>query len=541
MGGCLTTEKVVTNEGNAASPAPKGKEPENQSPPKTSQQQGTGAAPAGDKQANTAHKAKDKKKSENFILGKETPDVNSQYLLGKVLGRGQFGTTRLAVERSTNANYACKSISKRKLTTAEDVEDVRREIQIMHHLAGNDNIVTLKEAFEDKHSVHLIMELCGGGELFDRIVARGHYSEKDAAGLIRTMVRVVAHCHSLGVMHRDLKPENFLFADTSEAATLKATDFGLSVFYKPDDVYRDIVGSAYYVAPEVLRRHYNKEADLWSCGVILYILLSGVPPFWGDTEQQIFDSILKGRLDFSSDPWPKISPSAQDCVKRMLVQDPRRRATADDILQHEWMKENGVASEAPLDSAITQRMKRFANLNKLKKEALKVIASNMAVEEVTGLRQLFKGIDSDGSGTITVEELRNALAKQKKPAVEAELANLIEAADIDGDGTIDYEEFLAATIHLSKLNKEENLKLAFEHFDKDSSGFISRDELKEALKKVQGMSLENLDEILNNMDKDKNGMIDYEEFCTMMRGDDDIGFTKLKGRLNLTGKDIPET
>lgn len=111
-----------------------------------------------------------------------------------------------------------------------------------------------------------------------------------------------------------------MLADTSESATLKATDFGLSVFFKGDEVYRDIVGSAYYVAPEVLRRHYSKEADIWSCGVILYILVCGVPPFWGDTEQQIFDSILKGRLDFSSDPWPTISLQAQDCIKRMLVQ-----------------------------------------------------------------------------------------------------------------------------------------------------------------------------------------------------------------------------
>jgi len=469
-------------------------------------------------------------------LGKDSPDIHSLYTLGRTLGRGQFGTTRLAVEKSTNLHYACKSISKRKLSTPEDIEDVRREIQIMHHLAGHPHIVTLKEAFEDKHTVHLVMELCGGGELFDRIVARGHYSEKDAATLIRTIVKVVAHCHSLGVIHRDLKPENFLLADTSEDAQLKATDFGLSVFFKGDEIYRDIVGSAYYVAPEVLRRHYSKEADIWSCGVILYILLSGVPPFWGDTEQQIFDSILKGRLDFSSDPWPKISQHAQDCVKKMLVQDPRRRATADEILQHEWMKENGVASDSPMDSAVAVRIKKFANLNKLKKEALKVIAKNMAVEEVTGLRQLFKGIDVDGSGTITVEELRSALRKQKKPVVEAELSELITGADIDGDGTIDYEEFLAATIHLSKLNKEENLKTAFEHFDKDNSGFITKDELQMALKEVQNLSLENIEQILNDVDKDNNGKIDYDEFCTMMRGDDDVGVHQLKAGLNLAGQ-----
>ena len=175
-------------------------------------------------------------------------------------------------------------------------------------------------------------ELCSGGELFDSIVDRGHYSERDAAAMTRTIVRVVAHCHSLGVVHRDLKPENFLLAskDTDEP-TLKATDFGLSAFYRPGQIFTDVVGSAYYVAPEVLRRSYGKEADIWSCGVVLYIMLSGVPPFWGETEQQIFDSILKGELDLTSDPWPKISESAKDCVRRMLNPDPKKRATADEV------------------------------------------------------------------------------------------------------------------------------------------------------------------------------------------------------------------
>ena len=151
----------------------------------------------------------------------------------------------------------------------------------MHHLAGHPNIVTLKGAFEDKHDVHIVMELCSGGELFDRIAARGHYSERAAAILTKTIVSVVDYCHKNNVIHRDLKPENFLLADKREDAPLKVTDFGLSVFYKEGEVFTDTVGSAFYVAPEVLKGKYGKEADVWSCGVILYILLSGTPPFWG--------------------------------------------------------------------------------------------------------------------------------------------------------------------------------------------------------------------------------------------------------------------
>lgn len=171
------------------------------------------------------------------VLGRPMEDVRSIYIFGGELGRGQFGVTYLVTHKQTREKFACKSIATRKLINKDDVDDVRREVQIMHHLTGHRNIVELKGTFEDKHHVHLVMELCAGGELFDRIIARGHYSERAAAGLCRQMVTVVHYCHSMGVMHRDLKPENFLFLSSDESSPLKATDFGLSVFFKPG-IYR---------------------------------------------------------------------------------------------------------------------------------------------------------------------------------------------------------------------------------------------------------------------------------------------------------------
>lgn len=167
------------------------------------------------------------------VLQRETDNLKEFFSLGKKLGQGQFGTTFLCVEKETGREYACKSMAKRKLVTDEDVEDVRREIQIMHHLAGHPNVISIKGAYEDAMAVHVVMELCAGGELFDRIIQRGHYTERKAAELIRTIVGVVEACHSLGVMHRDLKPENFLFVSQQEDSLLKTIDFGLSVFFKP--------------------------------------------------------------------------------------------------------------------------------------------------------------------------------------------------------------------------------------------------------------------------------------------------------------------
>jgi calcium-dependent protein kinase len=167
------------------------------------------------------------------VLGHPTPNLRDLYALGRKLGQGQFGTTYLCTELATGVDYACKSISKRKLITKEDIDDVRREIQIMHHLSGHRNVVAIKGAYEDQLYVHIVMELCAGGELFDRIIQRGHYSERKAAELTRIIVGVVEACHSLGVMHRDLKPENFLLANKDDDLSLKAIDFGLSVFFKP--------------------------------------------------------------------------------------------------------------------------------------------------------------------------------------------------------------------------------------------------------------------------------------------------------------------
>lgn len=167
------------------------------------------------------------------VLGRKTGNIKEIYSLGRKLGQGQFGTTFFCIEKESGKEFACKSIAKRKLTTEEDVEDVRREIQIMHHLAGHPNVIQIVGAYEDAVAVHVVMELCAGGELFDRIIQRGHYTERRAAQLARLIVGVVEACHSLGVMHRDLKPENFLFVNQDEDAPLKTIDFGLSIFFRP--------------------------------------------------------------------------------------------------------------------------------------------------------------------------------------------------------------------------------------------------------------------------------------------------------------------
>ncbi|XP_047340831.1 calcium-dependent protein kinase 1-like [Impatiens glandulifera] len=467
------------------------------------------------------------------VLQKKTGNLKEFYRIGKKLGQGQFGTTFLCVEKVSGKEYACKSIAKRKLLTDEDVEDVRREIQIMHHLAGNPNVISFKGAYEDAVAVHLVMEICAGGELFDRIIKRGHYTERKAAELTRTIVGVVEACHSLGVMHRDLKPENFLFVDQKEDSLLKTIDFGLSIFFKPGEKFSDVVGSPYYVAPEVLRKRYGSEADVWSAGVIVYILLSGVPPFWAEKEQGIFEQVLNGDLDFSSDPWPSISEDAKDLVKKMLVRDPRRRITAHEVLCHPWVQVDGVAPDQPLDFAVLSRLKQFSALNKLKKIVLRVIAENLSEEEIAGLKEMFKMIDTDNSGHITFEELKDGMKRVGANLNESEIYDLMKAADIDNSGTIDYGEFIAAMLHLNKIEREDNLFAAFNYFDKDGSGYITADELQQACEEF-GITDVRLEEMIQDVDQDNDGRIDYNEFSAMMQKGNPVvgGGVKKKGLEN---------
>ncbi|KAJ4746606.1 Calcium-dependent protein kinase [Rhynchospora pubera] len=475
----------------------------------------------------------------NYVLGHKTPNIRDLYLLGRKLGQGQFGTTYLCTEISTGIDYACKSIAKRKLISKEDVEDVRREIQIMHHLSGHKNVVQIKGAFEDQIYVHIVMELCQGGELFDRIIQRGHYSERKAAALTKIIVGVVEACHSLGVMHRDLKPENFLLSNKDDDLSLKAIDFGLSVFFKPGQIFSDVVGSPYYVAPEVLRKNYGPEADVWTAGVILYILLSGVPPFWAETQQGIFDAVLKGVIDFDSEPWPVISNSAKDLIRRMLNPRPAERLKAHEVLSHPWVCENGVAPDRPLDPAVLSRLKHFSAMNKLKKMALRVIAESLSEEEIAGLREMFTAMDTDNSGAITYDELKEGLRKYGSTLNDTEIHDLMEAADIDNSGTIDYGEFIAATLHLNKLDREEHLVAAFSYFDKDGSGYITIDELQAACRE-HNMPDAFLDDTIKEIDKNNDGQIDYGEFVAMMtKGNMGLGRRTMRNSLNVSMRDAP--
>ncbi|KAK6926295.1 Protein kinase domain [Dillenia turbinata] len=282
--------------------------------------------------------------SETILESNQISDLKDRYILGEQLGWGQFGVIRACTDKLTGELLACKSIAKDRLVTQDDVRSVKLEIEIMTKLSGHPNVVDLKAVYEEENYVHLVMELCAGGELFHKLEKHGRFSEAEARFIFKHLMEVVMYCHDQGIVHRDLKPENILLATRASSSPIKLADFGLATYIKPGQRLHGTVGSPFYIAPEVLSGGYNQAADVWSAGVILYILLSGMPPFWGKTKSRIFDAVRAADFRFPPDPWDCISELAKELIRGMLSKDSSQRLTVQQVLDHSWMMEQATIS-----------------------------------------------------------------------------------------------------------------------------------------------------------------------------------------------------
>lgn len=274
-----------------------------------------------------------------YVLRAPYQDIAKTYLLHrKEIGNGQFGVIRPCLELSTGHVYACKTISKGSIKSPEDADDIRKEVACLESMRNHPTIITLKETVEDSKNVHIIMELCKGGDLFDRIKGRGRLAEANAARLCRTLVEALLHCHCNGIIHRDIKPENILLCEPDNDYKIRLVDFGVATFFNHDVPCTEVLGTPEYMAPEVLLQSYGPEADIWSAGVVLYIMMCGVPPFWASSKRSVEEAILKGDVSFKSTKWAIVSEPCKHLIKRMLQKDPKKRISALEILGHPWIQ-----------------------------------------------------------------------------------------------------------------------------------------------------------------------------------------------------------
>lgn len=360
---------------------------------------------------------------------------------------------------------------------------LRRELDIMSSL-DHPNIIKLYEIYEDEQYVHLVMEYCSGGDVSERIINDGNFSESNAAVIMEKLLCAVDYLHSHNVSHRDLKAENFLYENEDKNSEIKIADFGMSVKFGNNLRMKSLAGTPYYLAPEVLKGSYTKSCDVWSLGVFLYFILSGSHPFKGFELEEIFEKITAGKVRFEGKNWSEISHHATDLISKMLTVDPRKRVTIQVALGHPWFKSHKSKQTEPVPFYIFNSLKQYKAQSKLFQEALKVMVRNLSSDEISELRKWFITIDKNKSGTITASELEEAMKMSGYSIAEEEMKKILVNIGYLGEGIINYSDFLIATLDKKKLLDEEVLWESFKFFDVDNDGIISITDLLNAFKKA---------------------------------------------------------
>jgi calcium-dependent protein kinase len=437
----------------------------------------------------------------------------NEYHVAQALGTGSYGEVRTVVHKLTGQERAVKVFRK----TPEELksyEKVLNEIEILKKL-HHPCIIQILEYFEDDKRLYIVMEKCSGGELFDAITKNKNLSENTAALICKQLFSAVAYMHGHSIMHRDLKPENILLEENDDFVNIKIIDFGTAVEFSALQRFDELVGSPFYVAPEVVNNNYSHECDMWSCGVLLFILLSGYPPFDGKNNAEILNRAKKGKFSFDKPIWQDVSTLAKDLISKLLTTS-SKRLSANDALLHPWVAAMGSYPEPQraLIHTLKSNLTNFQSRTKLHNAISSFISSQVISNKDTReLREIFKSLDTNGDGKLSREELLCGLEASNSELI----AEIMRQVDTDKNGYIDLEEFLVAAFNQQTLLSRENMKKAFDMFDLDGNGSVSYNELQTVLGLGNAASQKIWTEVNENRVKSSENEITFVEFCDLLR------------------------
>ncbi len=463
-------------------------------------------------------------------------DITQFYEVIKKIGEGSYGKIYKVKNKQSGDIRAMKQIMKSKIP---NIEKFQNEIKILS-MVDHPNIVRLFEVIEDDKYFNLLQELCTGGELLEKM-QRTQLKEKQIAKIFNQIMSAVAYCHEKGIAHRDLKLENILFASEAPDSPIKIIDFGFSVLLGKKDKDKDSndlkkfgfkrmkskVGTLYYISPEIIKGNYDEKCDIWACGVILYILLCGYPPFTGNSDKEVYNIISQVKYDFNKPAWKNVSKYAKELIKNMLT-PAKNRYTAIQVLNSKWFEVKLKDVDEKIKYYLDYKhLSKYKTYNKFKQAILTFIASRLNSEESKKIRNIFCNMDEDKKGFITLEDFTKYIINECSIDLfltdDEELKKAFQSVDIGHNNKIDYTEFLAANLDESIYLKQEKLKEAFRTFDINDTGAIKKEDIIRVLKLD---NLEDKNKIVNSIieenDFDKDGKINFQDFMKIMENKKNI-------------------
>eukprot|EP00928_Gymnodinium_smaydae_P055837 TRINITY_DN39316_c0_g1_i1.p1 TRINITY_DN39316_c0_g1~~TRINITY_DN39316_c0_g1_i1.p1 ORF type:complete len:540 (-),score=135.56 TRINITY_DN39316_c0_g1_i1:60-1679(-) len=431
------------------------------------------------------------------------------------LGTGFNGSVFLAKSKHNEDSYAIKPFKLKGLSKGQQTE-LKHELSVFLCM-DHPHVARLCDVYEGEDQLRMVMECLAGGELFARVSELGIFDERGAAHATNQMLLAVNYLHHQDIVHRDIKCENFMY-DAKGSDHLKLIDFGFSRFHRSrNKAMTMLCGTLNYTAPEVLDKSYTNKCDLWSLGVIVFILLMGYMPFKG-SDAEVTAAVKACRYNKDPEMWGRLSPACTSFIERLLESDPLKRPSAEEALQDPWIlgRDSLAQADAPmLDKSVVDSLLQFSHASSFRKACMHMVAWSSTNEQRANLRKEFLKMDSDGSGSITLVELKQVLEAHVEIS-DAELRRIFAALDHNNTQTVNYSDFLAATMSNDMyLSDDKMLENTFRRFDVGGTGYITKDNLRSILGRAYDGS--KVEQLIQEADISGDGKIDFEEFCAYMR------------------------